>query len=81
MKTVSYLTPYSTHTNAVFCKVHGSSRRLAEILYDKYNFMVKEGLNQKEIKTDSYIRLGVRNRKDNKRLLAALRQIDKKKLI
>ena len=67
--------PYPTYANAVFCKVDGSARRLAEILFDKYNLMVKEGLNQKDFNTDSYVRLGVRNRKDNEKLLVALREI------
>ncbi len=74
---ISYLEPFPTHANAVFCKVNGSARKLAEILYDKYNLMVKEGLNQKDFKTDSYVRLGVRNKQDNQKLLDALREIKK----
>lgn len=82
LKKISYLEPFPTYANAVFCKVNGSSRQLAEILYDKYNFMVKEGLNQKQIETNSsYIRLGVRNRKDNQKLLVALKEIAKKNLL
>lgn len=81
LQAISYLEPYPTFANAVFCKVQGSSRQLAEILYDKYNLMVKEGLNQKEIKTDAYIRLGVRNRQDNEKLLAALKEIDQTKIL
>ncbi len=75
LKDIPYLKPYPTYANAVFCKVDGSARRLAEILFDKYNLMVKEGLNQKDFNTDSYVRLGVRNRKDNEELLVALREI------
>lgn len=78
---ISYLTPYPTHANAVFCKVQGSARRLAEILYDRYNLMVKEGLNQKIPTVGSYVRLGVRNRRDNEKLLAALREIDREKML
>lgn len=77
LKSITYLEPFPTHANAVFCKVNGSARKLAEILYDKYNLMVKEGLNQKDFKTDSYARLGVRNRKDNEKLLNALKEIKK----
>ncbi len=77
LKSIPYLEPFPTHANAVFCKVNGSARKLAEILYDKYNLMVKEGLNQKDFKTDSYVRLGVRNRKDNEKLLNALKEIKK----
>lgn len=81
LREIPYLTPYPTHANAVFCKVRGSSRRLAEILYDHYNLMIKEGLNQKELATDSYVRLGVRNRPDNEKLLAALREISQTDLL
>ncbi len=77
LKEISYLEPFPTYANAVFCKVDGSARKLAEILYYKYNLMVKEGLNQKDFKTDSYVRLGVRNREDNAKLVAALKEITK----
>ncbi len=80
LKEIPYLKPFPTYANAVFCKVDGSARRLAEILYNKYNLMVKEGLNQKEFKTDSYVRLGVRNRRDNEKLLSALKEITKEEI-
>lgn len=81
LKGISYLTPYPTFANAVFCRVRGSARRLAEILYNDYNLMVKEGLNQKIPTVGSYVRLGVRNRLDNQKLLAALREIDREKML
>lgn len=78
LKSIPYLKRFPTYANAVFCKVDGSARRLSEILYEKYNLMVKEGLNQKDFKIDSYVRFGVRNRQDNQKLLDALKQITKK---
>lgn len=74
---VDYLTPMPTSSNAVLCAVDGSGRRLAEILYDRHRFVVKEGIHQAEWSSKtSYVRLGVRNRADNSRLLAALHAID-----
>ncbi len=78
---IPYLTPYPTSANAVFCKVEGSARKLAETLYDNHRLMVKEGLNQKEFDTDSFIRLGVRNKKDNEVLLGALKDIKKEDIL
>lgn len=84
LKNISYLEPFPTHANAVFCKVDGSARKLAETLYDRYSLMVKEGLNQKEFNSnlyDSYVRLGVRNKEDNEKLISALHKINKRDLI
>ena len=80
MKSIPYLEPFPTYSNAVFCKVKGSARKLAEILFDMYNLMVKEGLNQKEFKTDSYVRLGFRNIEDNTLLLNKLKEIKQEEI-
>jgi histidinol-phosphate/aromatic aminotransferase/cobyric acid decarboxylase-like protein len=74
---VPYLDPFPTHANAVFCRVHGNGRRLAELLFERHGFIVKEGIHQAELQTTGwYVRMGVRNREDNGRLLAALEGID-----
>jgi histidinol-phosphate/aromatic aminotransferase/cobyric acid decarboxylase-like protein len=76
LREVPYLVPFPTHANAVFCQVHGDGRRLAELLLERYGFMVKEGIQQAELKTkNSYVRMGFRNREDNGKLLAALHAI------
>jgi histidinol-phosphate/aromatic aminotransferase/cobyric acid decarboxylase-like protein len=73
---VPYLAPFPTHANAVFCQVHGDGRRLAEILLERHGFMVKEGIRQAELRTaNSYVRMGLRNRDDNGKLLDALHAI------
>ena len=78
---VPYLEPFPTHANAVFCRVQGSGRRLAEILYDEHGFVVKDGITQGVLTTTaSYVRMGVRNREDNGKLLDALRAIEPHRL-
>lgn len=73
LRDVGFLAPFPTHSNAVFCRVRGDGRRLAEWLFDVHQFVVKEGIAQAELtSTASYVRLGVRNRVDNERLLDAL---------
>lgn len=77
LRRVPYLDPFPTHANAVFCRVHGNARRLAEILFDRHGFIVKEGIRQAELRTAAwYVRMGVRNRADNERLVEALEAID-----
>ena len=74
---VPYLDPFPSHANAVFCRVRGNGRRLAELLFERYAFVVKEGIQQAELQTRSwYVRMGIRNRDDNGRLVAALESID-----
>jgi histidinol-phosphate/aromatic aminotransferase/cobyric acid decarboxylase-like protein len=76
---VPYLRPFPTHANAVFSEVRGDGRRLAELLLDRFGFMVKEGIQQAELRTRrSYVRMGMRNRPDNGRLLDALHRIDER---
>ena len=76
LRDVPFLEPFPTHANAVFCRVAGSSRRLAELLFERHGFMVKDGVHQAELRTTgSYVRIGVRNREDNGKLLDALKAI------
>src|SRR5439155_11050276 len=76
LREVPFLEPFPTHANAVFCRVHGNARILVEILFDRYAFVVKDGIQQAELETTgSYVRMGVRNRADNGKLLAALHEI------
>jgi threonine-phosphate decarboxylase len=78
LESVPFLEPFPTHSNAVFCRVKGDGRRLADWLFDTHRFVVKEGIRQAELTTrHSYVRLGVRNRDDNTRLLQALRAFDR----
>jgi threonine-phosphate decarboxylase len=73
---VPYLQPFPTHANAVFCRVLGDARRLAELLFERHGFVIKDGVRQAELTpSGSYVRMGVRNRDDNTRLLAALHAI------
>ena len=77
LRQVPYLEPFPTHSNAVFCRMRGDARRLAEWLFETHRFVVKEGISQAELTSAaSYVRLGVRNRADNERLLAALHEYD-----
>lgn len=75
LKSISFLEPFETKSNFVFCKTKISSRKIAEYLYDKHNIIIRSELNQKILKSDNYIRIAVRNKKDNNELLKALKSI------
>jgi len=75
LKEIPFLEPYESCTNFVFCKTSVSARKLAEILYGRYNILIKDGLNQASLKSDSYVRMGVKTKEDNDKLIEALKQI------
>jgi histidinol-phosphate/aromatic aminotransferase/cobyric acid decarboxylase-like protein len=78
LRSVPIVEPFPTHANAVFCGVRGSARRLARLLFDRHRFFVKDGIRQFELETaGSYVRLALRNRDDNARLIEALQAISR----
>lgn len=74
LKKISYLEPYESFTNFIFCKTRVSGRKLTEVLYNKYNLLVKDGLNQDILKSDCYIRIGVKTREENDLLIKVLKE-------
>jgi len=77
LKTLTFLEPYETYTNFIFCRTSISSRKIAENLFDKHNILIKCGLNQETLKSDEYIRIGVKTKEENDKLIFALKQIAK----
>jgi histidinol-phosphate/aromatic aminotransferase/cobyric acid decarboxylase-like protein len=75
LKEIPYLEPYEPFANFIFCKTKISSRKISETLFNKYNILIKSELNQLGLRSDKYIRIGVRTKKDNEKLISALRII------
>ena len=75
LKEIPYLKPWPPNANFIFCETSINNRKLAETLLDKYNILIAYGLNQKNLKSDKYIRIGVRTKRDNDKLISALRKI------
>lgn len=73
IKEIDYLEPFDPHANFIFCRTKISSRKIAEALLRKHNILIKAGLNQAGLRSDKYIRVGVRRRKDNEKLISALK--------
>tara|TARA_Y100000310_G_scaffold342034_1_gene443449 strand:+ start:24042 stop:25832 length:1791 start_codon:yes stop_codon:yes gene_type:complete len=80
LKNISFLEPYETGANFVFCKTKTSSRELANFLYEDYNIILRSELNQKILKSDNYIRIAVRTQEDNQKLISALKDFEKEKI-
>lgn len=76
LKEIPYLEPYKSHANFIFCKTKISGRKITETLFRKHNILIKCGLNQSNLKSDEYIRIGVRTRKDNTKLISAFKKYE-----
>ena len=77
LQSVSYLNVFDSEANYFLCEVLPpfTSRGLAVKLLDRYNILIKDCSGKKSFDGRSYIRLAVRDRKDNQRLVRALMDI------
>lgn len=76
---IDYLTVFPTQANYVMCEVSGThtARELAEILLENDHILIKD-LTSKVKNGKQYIRLAVRDKEDNKKMVDALRRIQKR---
>jgi len=70
---IPYLEPFPSQANFIFCRTRTSARRLGQHLFEAHRILIRDSLNQASLTSDRYIRVGVRGRADNDRLVAALR--------
>ena len=76
LKKISFLEPYESYTNFIFCKTNVSSKMIAENLFDRHKILIKSGLNQEILKSDSYIRIGVKTKEENEKLIDAFKKME-----
>ncbi len=76
LQEIPFLDPRPTKSNFIFCKTNISSKKLAEYLYDTHNIILRSALNQEFMKSDNYVRIAVRNREDNDKLILALKNAE-----
>lgn len=81
LRAIDELELLPSQANYVMCKVSEDmpTRELAEILLDKYDILVKD-LSAKPGIRGNYIRVAVKKREENRRLVEALEQILKDKI-
>lgn len=77
LKTIDKLTVLPSQANYVMCKVNGeiNSYELTNILLNDYNLLIKDLSDKKGCKGNSYIRIAVRDEKDNELLVKVLKEI------
>lgn len=77
LSTISYLRVIPTQANFFLCQVKESftSRQLTETLLNKYNILIKDCDTKTGLEGKNYIRIAIRDEKDNNRLVEALRAL------
>ena len=77
LKTIPYLRPLPSQANYLMCEVLPpyTSRELTEQLLANYSILIKDCSGKKAVKGRNFIRLAVRDTKDNDALVEALRQL------
>ena len=74
---ISYLEPWPSHANFRLLPDQSEARaEIAEHLYENHKMLVKDGLNQQELRSDAHIRIGLKGPQDNAAILSALRELE-----
>lgn len=75
--TIRQLRTYPSQANFFLCQITDgcSASQIAELLLNRYNILVKDLSLKKGMKGGDFIRLAVRTRQDNERLIDALKSI------
>ena len=75
LEEIEYIQPYPSQANYIFCKLIGKdSRELAIKLCNEYSILIKDCSKKKNI-DHNYIRIAVRDIRDNEYLLNCLQNI------
>jgi len=75
LEEIEYIQPYPSQANYIFCKlINKDSRELAIKLCNEYAILIKDCSNKKSI-NQNYIRIAVRDIRDNEYLLNCLQNI------
>jgi histidinol-phosphate/aromatic aminotransferase/cobyric acid decarboxylase-like protein len=75
LRTITYLQPYESQANYIFCKVISKdASQLASDLCSKYSILIKDCSGKASIE-DQYIRVAVRDTRDNEALINSLKAL------
>lgn len=77
LKKISGITVYPSQANYIMCEIveQMTSERLATVLMEDYNILIKNLSEKKGFQGRSFFRVAVKNREDNELLIAAMRGI------
>ena len=75
LKKIPYLVPYESQANYILCKViDKDARKLASDLCNKYSILIKDCSGKANV-DEQYIRVAVRDTRDNESLVAGLKAL------
>jgi histidinol-phosphate/aromatic aminotransferase/cobyric acid decarboxylase-like protein/choline kinase len=75
LRTITYLQPYESQANYILCKVISKDAgQLASDLCNKYSILIKDCSGKASIE-DQYIRVAVRDTRDNESLISSLKAL------
>ncbi len=73
---ISYLKVFNSYANFFFCKLVGrSAETLKKKLFDDFKILIKSCANKKPLEKENYIRLTVRTKEENDKLISALESL------
>jgi histidinol-phosphate/aromatic aminotransferase/cobyric acid decarboxylase-like protein len=76
LQTISYLKVFPSQANYFLCKVtEGTSTELTHKLLNEFNILIKDCSSKSGFNNRSYIRIAIRDREDNLKLIRALKAI------
>ncbi|MCQ2058852.1 MAG: aminotransferase class I/II-fold pyridoxal phosphate-dependent enzyme [Bacteroidaceae bacterium] len=76
LQQIDWLTVYPSQANYFLCKLDRySGHQLADLLLRNNNILIKDCGNKKAFKNNCYVRIAVRDTKDNDCLISALKQL------
>lgn len=78
LSSIPYLRVIPSQANYFLCQVtgHYTSRQLTELLLNEYNILIKDCDNKTGLEGKNYIRIAVRDKRDNDCLVDALRSLN-----
>jgi len=78
LTTIPYLRVIPSQANFFMCQVtkHYTSRQLTELLLTEHNILIKDCDSKTGLEGKNFIRIAIRDEKDNDRLIAALKSLN-----
>lgn len=84
LRTIPYLNVIPSQSNYFLCEVKGdkgNARKLTDVLLAKYNLLIKDCTNKAGFDQKPFIRIAIRDKKDNEKLIKALTNMEANELI
>lgn len=77
LNSISFLEVKKSYSNYFLCKIKEkySAEELSKILLKKYNILIKDCTGKRGIKDDKYVRIAVKDKKNNELLICTLKSL------